>query len=71
MTLQISVTTRANIRKLKLEAAGVLPPGAVMWCRGRKLIRIGKLRNLELAPESADTLCVSPDDLKSVQEAIR
>lgn len=67
----IGVTDRYRFRELALQPAGAVPPGRVMWCRGRKVLGyadIAELVNVFVIPRGADTMCVSAADHGDLRE---
>jgi hypothetical protein len=67
----ISVTDRYILKELALQSAGAVTPGRVMWCRDRKVLGYGDVKdlgNVFKIPKGANTLCVSSADYADVRE---
>jgi hypothetical protein len=66
----LSVTDRYRLKELELQMTGTVPPGRVMWCRGRQVLGyndVSQLGNVFAIPKGADTLCVSGADFDDVK----
>ena len=61
---------RTVFQELTLQRLGTVPPGRVMFCRGRKVLGyadVASLGNIFAIPKGADTMCVLAEDLGDIE----
>ncbi len=69
-TATLTVTDRYRLKELAWEQSQVVPPGKVMWCRGRRVLGYCKLADLprvSLIPPGATAACLSGTDFGDVR----
>lgn len=70
----LTITQRYMLKDMKLERSGAVPPGRIMLCKGRKVLRCSDLNELEhpkrLQLEGVNTVCVAGDDFDDVKRWI-
>ena len=69
-TATLSVTNRYRLKDLDWQESEIVPPGKVMFCKGRKVMGYAKVQELgrfSAIPTGADVACVAAADFEDVK----
>jgi hypothetical protein len=71
-TSPISITHRHKLKdEFTFEKSGAVPPGRVMFCRGRSVLGYGDVDDLSRIfeiPKGTNTVCLAAEDIADVRE---